>query len=157
MLASIGEAVDLWRVSDGALLRTLEGRKVEGQDDYIGGIAFSPDGQTLFMADTLTRRVGENGFETVSGILRTWRVSDWTVIRSWENKDGIYEIHISPDGQLLVGESKDSILVLRASDDALLQTLKPDSLFVTDMAFSPDGRLMALGSWDNTVQLWGVR
>jgi WD40 repeat protein len=34
--------VRLWRVADGALLRTLE-----GHTSSVWGVAFSPDGQTL--------------------------------------------------------------------------------------------------------------
>jgi WD40 repeat protein len=44
----------------------------------------------------------------------------------------------------------------RAADGTLLNTLYGHGDYVTDLAFSPSGELLASGSHDGTVILWGI-
>ena len=38
----------------------------------------------------------------------------------------------------------------------LLKTLTGHSFFIKSIAFSPDGKILASGSWDKTIKLWSV-
>lgn len=77
----------VWNVSDWSLLRAL------GNSDFVFGVAFSPDDQTLAVAG------GYSG-----NWIRLWRTSDWqqTAILGYGQAQNNAVAH-SPDGQFKAG------------------------------------------------------
>ena len=132
--------INLWRVSDGSLLRTLA-----GHTDEVNSVAFSPDGSMI---------VSGSGDETV----RLWRVSDGSLLRTLERSGS--SIALSPDGSIIASGSTSlwdyTIKLWRVSDGALLRTLEGHTGGVTSVAFSPDGSMIASVSWDETIKVWRV-
>jgi WD40 repeat protein len=53
-------------------------------------------------------------------------------------------------------ETADEVILYRVSDGEQLQTLSQHISGVASIAFSPDGRLLATGSNDGIVRLWGI-
>ena len=81
-MATTGDQVTVWRISDGQLLFTLVGR-----EPYCDGIAFSSDGQLLV-----------TGHRT--GILNFWRTSDGALLREVPGDGG--RIEFAKDGKMLI-------------------------------------------------------
>jgi WD40 repeat protein len=70
---------------------------------------------------------------------------------------------VSPDGRMRASSSfRFSIgtdvngLIYLESDAGQSATLEGHASYVVDLAFSPDGTLLASGGWDHAVWLWDV-
>ncbi len=138
---SMDGSLRLWRVGDGSLQLTL---REEGQ--FISALEFGAGGVTL----------ASGGDE---GVISIWRLYDSTLSRSIAGKkdDRLSALAYSPDGLLLVAGWWDgSLRFYSAASGALLHNLtfrEP----VRRVAFSADGRRVALSLEDGTVRVWGVR
>ncbi len=96
--ASNDGTVMLWRVSDGAPLRTLT-----AHTGIVFSITFSPDGQTLISWSR-------------DGTIKFWRVADGALLRTYDEEIGpaVYDLAVSPDGRAFAyGRSDATVVVAR--------------------------------------------
>lgn len=135
---SVHQTVRLWRVSDGVLLYSLGG---SGRCDDVQDAAFSPDGALL---------ASGGGNEVY-----LWQVATGTRLRRLEWAGGwVTSLAFSPDGATLAAGNEAGVVQLwRVSDGTRLHTLK-GSGEILDVAFSPDGTLLASAGAE--VRLWRV-
>jgi WD40 repeat protein len=131
-LASAGEdkTVRVWRVGDGAPLKTLEGHKLN-----VWSVAFSGDGRWL----------ASGSFDHTA---RLWRADNFEFVRAFEgHTEAVVDLAFSPDSKTLATGGDDSTVRLwNVEDGALLRKLTGGSEHVYAVAFSPDGRWLASGS-----------
>mgnify|MGYP002622638930 CR=1 FL=1 len=136
--------VDILDAKTKAVTRTLQ-----GHHGMINSLAFSQDGQFLFVAS------GENG---LFGEVKQWQVTDFTLKNTFEgHRDILYSVAVSPDGKILATGSYDQKIKLwDIASGKEMKTLSGHNGAVFGLAFRPDGKILASASGDSTVKLWNV-
>lgn len=116
---------------------------------WVSSVAFSPDGSTLALG------MWDN---TVSLL----QVSSGALLRTLEggHTEKVTTVCFSPDGLQLASGSYDKTIILwQVEDGKKLHILPGHRDWITDVAFSPSGNLLAsaAGPSDPKIRLWRVR
>jgi WD40 repeat protein len=122
---------------------------IQGGDGLhaVYGIAFTPDGDWLVSG----RRGGD---------VLIWDVAGQQPQRpAWRaHRDAVTAVAVSPDGRAIASGGNDGMIrIWDAETNALLGELAGHSDYVSDVAFSADGALLASReSWNGGMRLWDV-
>ncbi len=144
-------SVVMWDATDP--IQAHERRPPVADDaDYssaVQSVAFSPDGHTLAAGS-------EDGTATL------WDATDPTHLRKLGTplNGNIDKVAFSPVGHMLATGSDTTVILWDLADPAhprrLSAPLAANTIAVGALAFSPNGRTLATGTWVDTVMLWDV-
>ena len=129
--------VFIWDAKSGAQVAALA-----GQPTIVWSVAASADGKTLITS----------GYD---GKIIVWNVEEKKPQQTIEKKGWIRAVALSPDGKNFAAAMEDgSVIVFETEGGKELKTIKAHEAAVYDVAFSPDGALLATGSTDKLAKLW---
>ncbi len=118
-----------------------ERARFQASGDPIWGIAWSPDGERLAVADE-------------GGAVRIWDVASRTAVRTLEYDARVYHLAWHPDGRRLGLPMSDHTARVVDLDSGEEQVLGPLAAEVGTVVFSADGAWTVTACDDGTVQVW---
>ena len=123
-----------------------ERNRLEGHDQGVNSVTFSPDGKMLASASD-------------DKTIKLWDAQTGVEIRTLEGHDSMVKgVSFSPDGKMLASASDDKTIKLwDVQTGAEIRTIKGHDERVWSVSFSPDGKTLASGSRDKTIKLWDAQ
>lgn len=132
---SADRTIRLWDVGTWKVVKTLT-----GHGNQIAELAFAHDSKTLASA-------------SLDKTIKVWDVAaDYNPLA----RPGVQYVAYAPDGQELASATGKQVKLWDTTTWKVTATFKSDTAEATSLAYSPDGKILALGSGDKTTRLWDV-
>ncbi|RKZ38111.1 MAG: hypothetical protein DRQ49_15140 [Gammaproteobacteria bacterium] len=145
---SLDNTIKLWKVKTGTLISTL-GDGIffsEGHKKAVNSVAFTKDGKQLVSGG-------------VDKTVKVWGINTGKVLQTLNgHKDEVTSIAITTyeDNILVIASGSQDKTIKLWFNTVPLYTLREHEGVIQSLAFSSDGKLLALGGDDQTIKLWRI-
>jgi WD40 repeat protein len=121
-----------------------EANRLEGHQDTVNAVTFSPDGRLIASASS-------------DRSIKIWHL-DGTLWRTLKGHwGGVYSVNFSSDRQTLVAAGGDGIINFWDLErGTIIKSIKAHNEPIQTVSLSADGQLIASASWDGSVKLWNL-
>lgn len=149
-LGNLGGDVIVWNVESGELVAELEN---PGDYGAASRIDFAPVGEHIAVAGA------QVDFDDV---VRVWNVENGSDVGTILFDDQTRAVAYAQDGSQLAGAGGATILIVDPDGLDVIHEIELEvdpevSSWITDLAYSPDGRMLFVSRWDGTVEMWQVQ
>ncbi len=125
----------LWDTTTGRIIQTFR------HADELASVSISPDGTRVL--------TGSN-----DKTMKLWDAASGRLLHSFGGYSyPVYSVTFSPDGADVLSGNLDGIKLYNATSGHLMRDFK-DATGVSSARFSPEGKRVASGTFQNTVELW---
>jgi len=137
--AGMDKTVRLWSVPSWQPLGVFQ-----GHEHSVNALALSPDGNTLATCSADTT-------------VRLWSFPSGEALKTLAgDKKTVARVAISPDSRTLAIGVEYMVLVSAIEDETLLAELPVGVKGVYQLAFSPDGKWLAMAAADGKLRVWDL-
>lgn len=173
--ATGGAYLRIWNLRTGRLHLDTARNRARASEARAHTVAFSPDGRYLVSGSAGFKEFLHSkgcviSCEPDSAEISLWEVSSGKLVRRWgRHEGGVWSLAFSPDGRWLAsGDGKGVVRLWKMPEAVLAHTLNlPPSLSDTEalhagsdpilsLAFSPDGRWLAIGTC-RALLFWNMK
>ncbi len=124
-----------------ALGQIRESNRLEGHTDWVMGVVFAANGQSIATASK-------------DKTIKIWS-SQGQLLKTLTGHQGeVYGVAFDPEGKLLVSGGTDKIVKIWDYETGQFLDAIGHQDTISSVIFSPDGQLIASASWDKTINLW---
>jgi WD40 repeat protein len=128
----------------GQLVTTRSVRAFEDHKGSVLAVAVFPDGRRMVTG-------------SADKTLHLWDLKNGVVLKNMEgNHDSVWAVVISRDGQVITsgGDKGELIAWHGVTGESLIKAIKAHSWSIFSLDFSPNNKVLATGSRDQTTKLW---
>jgi RNA polymerase sigma factor (sigma-70 family) len=153
-----GSAIRLWDVEKGEVRQTLAEDKEKGL--AFQHVVFSPDGKTI--AATASEHILKPNEILIRDVVKVWDAKTLALKRTLGTGSQLVCVALSPSGKLIAtgDPTKKAVTLWNAETGAVERTLKTEESQPWSVAFSPDGKMLAVGGQKSDhsgeVTLWNA-
>jgi len=151
--------VKVWDSTSGNELMSLS-----GHNNMIFSVAFSPDGKKIVSSSCEDRTDSVPERLTGTGQIKVWDAVTGEELLSLQEDSTFPCVKFSPDSSRIItvtrsgGSNRSNMIkVFDAATGCKLMTLQGHKESVYTVAFSPDGKRIASGSYDEKIKLWDTQ